>query len=142
MSVQYSPDLAALADRPDFDVTLPEDPEPKRHRRIRRTIAAGAIFVAATFVIAGVFFIPVFALNLSRVEALEIAGQTMPVSVFAGQLSDLFWGTFVLALAFTSFTASLMLFAAGRTIHPYSRPEQRPDAIPHLTVLRLSGSER
>lgn len=142
MSVQYSPDLAALADRPDFDVSLPEEPEPGRFQRLRRLAAAAAVFLGATFATAIVFFIPVFIYNLSRIEALEIAGRLMSASVFADQLGALFWGTFILALAFTSFVASLFLVASNRTIRPVSQPLERENALTHLAVLRLSGSER
>ena len=142
MSVHYSPDLAALADRPDFDLSLPEEPEPGRFQRTRRFLAAAGVFLTATFVTAIVFFIPVFIYNLNRIEALEVAGRLMPASVFADQLGALFWGTFILALAFTSFVVSILLVASNRTIRPVSQPFEREDALTHIAVLRLSGSER
>mgnify|MGYP000320988685 CR=1 FL=1 len=142
MSVQYSPELAALADRPDFEVSLPEEPDPGPNGRIRRYAAAAGLFLAITFAIAIVFFVPVLVFNLSRIEALEVAGRQISASAFAEQLRALFWGTFILALAFTSFAASVLLFASGRTIRPRSRSLSREDALTHLAVLRLSGPER
>jgi len=142
MSVHYLPDAAAQAERPDIDVSLPEEPEPSRRRRATRFAAAAGIFLAATFATAVVFFIPVFVFNLSRIEALEVAGQLMPASEFALHLGALFWGTCILALAFTSFVASLLLLASNRTIRPISQPLSQDDALTHLAVLRLSGSER
>lgn len=142
MSVHYSPDLSALADRPDFDVSLPEEPEPGRFQRMRRLVAAAAVFLGATFATAVVFFIPVFIYNLSRIEALEVAGRLMPASVFADQLGALFWGTFILALAFTSFVVSLLMLASNRTLRPVARSFDQENALTHLAVLRLSGSER
>jgi hypothetical protein len=142
MSVQYSPDLAALADRPDFEVPLPQDPGPGGFRRVRQAVLAVVVFLAVTFALAVTFYIPVFVYNLSRIEALEIAGQLVPAAVFAEHFSALFWGTFVLALAVTSFVASLFLFASGRIVRPKSRSYRREDAAAHLAVLRLAGPER
>jgi hypothetical protein len=142
MSVQYSPDLAALADRPDFEVSLPEEPRPGVFRRARRAAVAVALFLAVTFALAVVFYIPVFVYNLSQIDALEIAGRLVPASVFAEHFSALFWGTFVLALAVTSFVASLLLFASGRIVRPCRRRFRREDALTHLAVLRLAGPER
>lgn len=142
MSVQFTPDLAALAGRPDFEVTPPEEPDPGIFVRLKKTVASAALFLGTTFAVAGLFFIPVLFFNLSRIEALEIAGQQLTATAFLGQLGALFWGTFVLALAFTSFVASMLIFASGRLIRPYSKPVGQEDAMAHLTVLRLSGSER
>jgi hypothetical protein len=142
MSVHYSPDLAALAARPDFEVSLPKEPDVSPVKRLSRVAVTSGIFLATTFAIAVVFFVPVFAFNLSRVEALEIAGEYLSVASFAEQLSSLFLGTLILALAFTSFVASLLLFAAGATVRPKNQTVVQDDAMTHLTVLRLSGHER
>ena len=89
------------------------------------------------------FYVPVFIYNLSRVDALEVAGRLVPASVFAAHFSALFWGTFILALAITSFIASLLLFATGRVNSTrVRRPSGQEDALAHLAVLRLAGSER
>jgi len=142
MSVHYSPELAAQADRPDFDVSLPEPPRPGPFGRARRAATWVAVFLLGTFALAVMLYVPVFIYNLSRVDALEIAGRLVPASVFAEHFSALFWGTFILALAITSFIASLLLFASGRIVRPCSRPYTREDALTHLAVLRLAGSER
>ena len=142
MSFQYSPDLSALAERPDVEVSFPVEPVPGGIDRLRRFALAADLFLGVTFAIAVVLFIPVVVHNLSRIEALEIAGRLVPAAVFAGHFSALFWGAFILALAFTSFVASLRLFATGHVVRPHSRPSGPSDAIEHLAVLRLSGSER
>lgn len=142
MSVQYSPELAALADRPDFVVSVPKEPDPGFTGRMRRFAAAAGLFLAITFATAVVFFLPVLVVNLSRIEALEIAGRSVSAGAFVEELRVLFWGTFILVLAFTSFIASLLLFASGRTIRPRYPSSDRQDALVHLAVLRLSGPER
>ncbi len=142
MSIQYSPELAALAGRPDFEVPEPEATDHGPFLRVRRGVAAAGIFFAGTFAIAGLIFIPVLFINLSRIEALEIAGRQLSVSAYLDQLGALFWGTLVLALAITSFVASLRLFASGRMIRPRVHQVAHGDALEHLAVLRLSGSER
>jgi len=142
MSVHYSPDLSALADRPDFEVPVPEEPNPGVFCRVRRAVVVAAMFVVITFALAVTFYVPVFLYNLSRVDALEVAGRLIPASVFVEHFSALFWGTFILALAVTSFIASLLLFASGRIIRPCRRSFRRDDALTHLAVLRLAGSER
>ncbi len=142
MSVHYLPDPSARADRPDFEVPLPERPISGRFYGLRRFVVAAVLFTGITFVIAVIFFLPVLAFNLSRIEALEIAGQQISVSRFLDQLNALFWGTFILSLAFTSFIVSVLRQAPGRYIRPHSRLPARDDALAHLTVLRLSGHER
>jgi|GEM_PF-1599329 len=142
MSFQYSPDLSALAERPDIEVSFAEEPMPGGLHRLRRFVLAAGLFLAVTFAIAVVLFIPVLVFNLGRIEALEIAGRLVPAAVFAEHFGALFWGTFILALAFTSFVVSLLLFASGRVIRPRPRPKDTEDALEHLSVLRLSGSER
>lgn len=142
MSVHYSPDLAAQADRPDFELPLPAAPRPGPFHRARRAFVQVALFLLGTFALAVMLYVPVFIYNLSRVDALEVAGRLVPASVFAAHFSALFWGTFILALAITSFVASLLLFATGRVIRPRRRPSGQEDALAHLAVLRLAGSER
>lgn len=142
MSVQYPPELAALAERPDFEVSLPDEPDPGFIGRVRRYAAAAGLFLAITSAVAVVFFVPVLVYNLSRIEALEIAGTQMSAGLFVEQLRALFWGTFILSLAFTSFVASVLIFAPGRTIRPRSQSSGYEDALAHLAVLRLSGPER
>jgi hypothetical protein len=142
MSFQYSPDLSALAERPDVEVSFAEEPAPGGYYRLRRLAVAAGLFLGVTFAIAVVLFIPVLVFNLGRIEALEIAGQIIPASVFAAHFSALFWGTFILALAFTSFVVSLLLFASDRIVRPRPQPKHSDEALMHLSVLRLSGSER
>jgi len=142
MSFQYSPDLSALAERPDIEVSFAEKPMPGGFHRLRRFFLAAGLFLGITFALAVVLFVPVLAFNLSRIEALEIAGRLVPAAVFAEHFGALFWGTFILALAFTSFVVSLLLFASDRVIRPRPRPKDTEDALEHLAVLRLSGSER
>jgi len=142
MSVHYSPDEAAQADRPDFEVSLPEAPKPGLFRRAKRLATCAVVFLVGTFALAVMLYIPVCIYNLSRVDALEIAGRLVPASVFAEHFSALFWGTFILALAITSFIASLLLFASGRIVRPCRRSFKREDAATHLAVLRLARPER
>jgi len=142
MSVQYSPDLSALADRSDFEVSPPSDPAPGLFRRVCRFLAGVAIFAGVTFAITVVFFIPVLISNLGRIEALEIAGELIPATVFAEKLGALFWGTFILALAFTSFVAGMRFCVPDRIVRPVYRPLSPEDALHALTVLRLIGPER
>jgi hypothetical protein len=143
MSFHFTPDLSPATGRPDIEVSLPEKPRQALFSRAIRAALAAGVFLSATFAVAVVFFIPVIVFNVSRVEALEIAGRHIPVTQFADELGALFWGTFIVALAFTSFIASLLLFATGRIIRPRSRPlHTDDDALVHLNVLRLSGAER
>ncbi|MCR9281049.1 MAG: hypothetical protein NXH99_05125 [Rhodobacteraceae bacterium] len=142
MSFHFTPDLSPATGRPDIEVSLPEEPRQAFPRRAKRVAVAAGVFLGTTFAIAVVFFIPVIVFNLSRIEALEIAGRHIPVTQFADELGALFWGTFIVALAFTSFIASLLLFATGRIIRPHRKPVRTDDALVHLNVLRLSGAER
>lgn len=142
MSFQYAPDLSALAERPDIEVSIPEETAPGGFHRLRRYFLAAGLFLGVTFAIAVVLFIPVLVFNLGRIEALEIAGRLVPAAVFAEHFGALFWGTFILALAFTSFVVSLLLFASDRVLRPRPQPKVTDDALTHLSVLRLSGSER
>lgn len=142
MSFHFTPDLSPVTGRPDIEVSLPEEPRQAFPRRAMRAAVAAGVFLGTTFAIAVVFFIPVIVFNLSRIEALEIAGRHIPVTQFADELGALFWGTFIVALAFTSFIASLLLFATGRIIRPHRKPVRTDDALVHLNVLRLSGAER
>jgi hypothetical protein len=141
MSFHFTPDLSPATGRPDIEVSLPEEPRQAFFSRAMRAAVVAGFFLGGTFAVAVVFFIPVIVFNVSRVEALEIAGRHMPVTQFTDELGALFWGTFIVALAFTSFIASL-LFATGRIIRPHSKPEHSDDALVHLNVLRLSGAER
>lgn len=142
MSFHFTPDLSPATGRPDIEVSLPEEPRQAFPRRAMRAAVAAGVFLGTTFAIAVVFFIPVIVFNLSRIEALEIAGRHIPVTQFADELGALFWGTFIVALAFTSFIASLLLFATGRIVRPRRKPVRTDDALVHLNVLRLSGAER
>lgn len=142
MSFHFTPDLSPATGRPDIEVSLPEEPRQAFPRRAMRAAVAAGVFLGITFAIAVVFFIPVIVFNLSRIEALEIAGRHIPVTQFADELGALFWGTFIVALAFTSFIASLLLFATGRIVRPHRKPVRTDDALVHLNVLRLSGAER
>ncbi|GAB2184019.1 hypothetical protein [Roseibium sp. LAB1] len=142
MSFHFTPDLSPATGRPDIEVSLPEEPRQAFSRRVMRATLAAGVFLGTTFAIAVLFFIPVIVFNLSRIEALEIAGRHIPVTQFADELGALFWGTFIVALAFTSFVASLLLFATGKIIRPHSKPVHTDDALVHLNVLRLSGAER
>ncbi|MEP1575954.1 hypothetical protein [Roseibium album] len=142
MNSHYPQDLSALADRPDFEI--PSTPQAKvgLAGRIGRAFVSAGVFLGVTLGVAVVLFVPVFIFNLSRIEALEVAGETIPVSLFFDQLGALFWGTAIIALAFTSLMTGLFVMAAGATIRPRSQPVGKEDALAHLTVLRLSGSER
>ena len=142
MLFHVPPDLSGLPDRPDFEVPVPEEPDPGLFRRIRRRLVTAGLFLGATFLVAVVFFIPVLIINVSRIEALEIAGEHMSVSLFAEQLGALFWGTAVLALAFTSFVVNVLFYSAGAKIRPRSQSFSREDSLRHLAVLRLSRPER
>lgn len=143
MPVQISPELAKLAERPDFEVTPPPATErPTPGARLLAALRATGLFLAATFAIAVVLFAPVALTSLARIETLEVAGRVMTAAQFADTLGALFWGTFILAFALTSFIASLMLVSTGCTIRPRRQPLSREDALTHLAVLRMVGPER
>ncbi len=142
MSIQYAPHVAALAERSDFEVPPPKEPQPGLFRRIRRIVVGAALFLAQTFAIAVVFFIPVLVFNLGRIEALEIAGELIPASVFAGQLVALFWGTFILALTFTCLVAGSRLCAPDSFVRPVQQPPLQDSPLHLVSVLRLIGSGR
>ena len=142
MNSHYPQDLSALADRPDFEIPPVPHTKVGLFRRLARAAVAAGAFTGVTLGVAVVFFVPVFVFNLSRIEALEVAGELIPASVFVDQLGALFWGTAIIALAFTSLMTGLFFMAAGTTIRPRSRPVSKEDPLMHLTVLRLSGSER
>ncbi|MCV0423885.1 MAG: hypothetical protein K5905_00275, partial [Roseibium sp.] len=118
MLFHLPPGVSGLPDRSDFEVSVPEEPDPGLFRRIGRKFVTAGLFLGATFLVAVVFFIPVLIFNVSRIEALEIAGEHMSVSLFAEQLGALFWGTAVLALAFTSFVVNVLFYAVGAQIRP------------------------
>jgi len=142
MNSQYPQNLSAFADRPDFEVPSMQRPPVGPGRRFRRALVSVCTFLGATLGVAVVLFVPVFLFNLSRIEALEIAGRHVLISEFFDELSALFWGTAIVALAFTSLMTGLFYMAAGTTIRPRSQRPGREDALTHLTVLRLSRSER
>ena len=142
MNSHYPQDLSALADRPDFEIPTVPQAKAGLVRRMARATLSAAAFAGITMGVAVVFFVPVLIFNLSRIEALEVAGELMPASVFVDQLGALFWGTAIIALAFTSLMTGLFFMAAGATIRPRSRTVSQENALTHLTVLRLSGSER
>ncbi|WP_299472777.1 hypothetical protein [uncultured Roseibium sp.] len=140
MNSFFVQDPSVRADRPDIE--MPPARQPRPGRRLARYLTATAMFFGTTLAVAVLLFVPVLAFNLSRVEALEVAGEYMPVTVFMDELGALFWGTAIIALAFTSFMTGLLFMSAGATIRPRSTPIGREDALMHLTVLRLSRSER
>ena len=142
MNSHYPQDLSALADRPDFNVPSAQVTHAGMRQRVRHSVFSFFTFVGATLAVALVLFVPVFVYNLSRIEALEIAGEYVPASVFVNELGALFWGTAIVALAFTSLITGFLLAATGATIRPRTQPLGREDALTHLTVLRLSRSER
>lgn len=142
MSVHYSPDPAVVTARPDVDASLPRDPDPRPVSRFLQATRMVVAFLGITFAIGVLFFVPVCAFNLARIEALEVSGELVPVSVFVEQLGALFLGTLILALAFTSFVANLLLHAGDNDVRPRSQTELRSSARAHLAVLRFSGLER
>ncbi len=142
MKSHYLAELSALADRPDVEIGSAARQAPGPGHRIKRALWAAGRFLGATLGVAVILFVPVALYNFSRVDALEVAGERVPVSVFVDELGALFWGTAIIALAFTSFMTGLCFMAAGTTIRPRAQPLSREDALTHLTVLRLSRSER
>lgn len=137
-----SQDLSVLADRQDFEVP----PAPQQDRtfpaRLRRSATVVAVFSGVTFLMAALLFVPVLAFNLSRIEALDIAGTQVPAAEFVRQIGALFWGSSIVALAFTSFIAGARYMAAGPTIRPRPSSDSKQDVLLHLAMLRLIGSER
>lgn len=142
MNSFYPQDPSALADRPDVEVPPPPVPQGSARRRLLRGLLHAAAFAGVTFVVAVLLFVPVLVYNLGRVEALEVAGRHIPVSVFVDELGALFWGTAIIALSFTSLMSGLFFMTAGTTIRPRPQTMNSQDAMAHLTVLRLSRSER
>lgn len=142
MNSFYPKDPSVLADHPDVEVPPPPAPRGHARRSLLRGLLRAAAFAGVTFAVAVVLFVPVLAYNLSRVEALEIAGQHIPVSVFIDDLGALFWGTAIIALSFTSLMSGLFFMSAETVIRPRAQTISGQDAMAHLTVLRLSRSER
>nr|WP_319383474.1 hypothetical protein [uncultured Roseibium sp.] len=141
MNSFYPQDPSAPADRPDVEVPPPV-PQGSARRRLVRGVLHAAAFAGVTFVVAVLLFVPVLVYNLGRVEALEVAGRHIPVSVFIDELGALFWGTAIIALSFTSLMSCLFFMTTGTTIRPRPQTMSGQDAMAHLTVLRLSRSER
>jgi len=142
MSVHYLPESEAARGRPDFEARGAKAPGPGLLPRVGRFLLVTIVFFGSTFALAGLFFVPVLVASLSRVEILEIAGRPVSAAMFADELVSLFWGTFILALAFTSFIAGAALSAAGPYIRPHHPPAAWEDPRRHPAVLRLIGAER
>ncbi len=142
MNSFYPQDPSVLTVRPDVEVPPPPPAQRGGKRRLVRGLLRAAAFAGVTIVVAVVLFVPVLAYNLSRIEALEVSGQHIPVSVFIDDLGALFWGTAIIALSFTSLMSGLFFMTAGTIIRPRSQTMNSQDAMAHLTVLRLSRSER
>ena len=140
MNSHYPQDLSALADRPDFEIPPAPQTRTGLFRRFARAVLAAGVFAGVTLGVAVVFFVPVFLFNLSRIEALEVAGELMPASVFVDQLGALFWGTAVIALAFTSFDDRPVLHGGRYDNSPAIPARQQGrslDASDCVTVERL-----
>ena len=141
MLIQFPPEVSAMADRRDFD-SLPPRPSGGAVRGLIRFAQTVAVFFAATFALAVLLFLPVLAVSLTSVEAVDIAGRIVPASAFADRLQDLFWGGFIVALAVTSFIAGARLSPSGPIIRPHYRDPDPQEPQRRAAALRVIGWER
>lgn len=142
MIVRFPPEVSALADRRDFDIPPPQEPAAGFSGRLVHMAGVAMLFAGATFVLAVVLFVPVLAVSLSRVEALQVAGELMSATVFADRLIALFWGSCMVALAVTSSIAGLRLSPPGPIIRSQPSEHRREDPKVRMTMLHLMESER
>jgi hypothetical protein len=147
MPARYSRAPSAGVDRPD--IYLP-DPLRRRKNRLRR----GAVlikyvggYMLAVAVLAAILFLPVLFVEVSRIDAVELSGEILPVSVFASRLGDMFLGTLIVAFALVSFVASAALSAGSLEARshqtPFSEDKTKPtykaegSAVPPVEMLRV-----
>ncbi len=142
MSSYYPPEVSVVAHRPDLELSLPPRPRQGLLRRMWGYALNVGIFIGVTLLIAVLFYIPVLVLNLGQVEAVEVAGEHMSAALFAQRLGALFWGVFILALAFTSFIASVQMYDWEPKIRPEEKAGRYDVALTQLAMLRLLRPER
>lgn len=142
MIPRFPPEVSALAERRDFDISPAQRPSAGFASNLRCVAAGAALFAGVTLALAVVLFVPVLAAALSRVEAVQVAGELISARVFTDRVIALFWGSCMVALAVTSLIAGMRLSPAGPLIRSQTRELGREDPRIRMNLLRVTGTER
>jgi hypothetical protein len=107
-------DIGGQGDLPDLRFAI-------RRRSVgaRAAVLFAAPLAGATLLL----FIPIVLVEFASVETVGVQGQVLTAAEFADRIRNLFLGTFVVALAVTSFIASAVLASRQLVVRPRDIPE-------------------
>lgn len=124
MSARYPYDPFALPERPDVHLPPAVPQRGQNPFGFLKLAKLALAFLLSVGLLAFIMFVPVLLSEIGRVDAVLLAGELLPAYSFAGRLTDLFFGTFIVATAILSFLGAVAL-SAGRDSDPFPQPLDR-----------------
>lgn len=88
------------------------------------------MFLTASVVLAVVLFVPLLAVEIARIDAVVLAGQTLEAWSYSARLGDLFLGTLIIAFSVLAFLTSVMLSSGTGVPLPRQDSSQNAHAEP------------
>jgi len=130
MSARFPLDPFAVPSRPDISIPMPIRGRANRLRAGVKAICVIGVFVAASLVLAVVLFVPILAVEIARIDAVVLAGQTLEAWSYSARLGDLFLGTLIVAFSVLAFLTSVMLSSGTGVPQPMQNSSQNAHAEP------------
>lgn len=121
MSARYPLDPFALPERPDIPISLvrADGVAPVTAMVL---LKRGLTVILITIGLATAVFMPALLFDVSRVETIVLAGQSMTLPAYSARVIDMYLGALVVAVAVVSFVLCAMICASEHT--EWSRPER------------------
>lgn len=130
MSARYPLDPFALPSRPDIPIPMPMRGRTNRLRTGVKALCVIGVFLAASVMLAVVLFVPILAVEITRIDAVVLAGQTLEAWSYSARLGDLFLGTLIVAFSVLAFLASLMLASGTGAPQPLQNSSKNAHTKP------------
>ncbi|MEP4030837.1 hypothetical protein [Roseibium polysiphoniae] len=140
MSARYPFDPFAVPNGPDIEYPAARQRRSVAQVLLRALLAIGG-FIAASFVLSSVLFVPILIGEIIAIDAVVVGGHQTEVADFVSKLGALFLGTLVVAVAVLSIIASAALAAGkeGRWEHPVSDEVRREQEAARYEQLKLEA---
>lgn len=130
MSARYPLDPFALPNRPDISIPIPIRRRANRLRAGVKALCVIGVFLAASLVLAVVLFMPLLVVEIARIDAVVLAGQTLEAWSYSARLGDLFLGTLIVSFSVLAFLTSVMLSSGTGVPLPRQDSSQNAQAEP------------
>ncbi|MEP0232581.1 hypothetical protein [Roseibium sp.] len=140
MSARYPFDPFAVPNGPDIEFPAARKRRSFAQFLLRALLAIGG-FIAASFVLSVVLFVPILIGEIIAIEAVVVGGHQVEALEFVSRLGALFPGTLVIAVAILSIIASAALAAGkeGRWEHPVDDEVWREQGAARYEQLKLEA---